>query len=93
MKIALDPFMHRHLSLEALPSKVAELGYEWIELSPRADFLEWFKAPRVFPGRLRGFKRALADALRELEVLTPSELVAQRYEKLMSYGRFKEKAA
>ena len=42
MKIALDPFMHRHLSLEALPSKVAELGYEWIELSPRADFLEWF---------------------------------------------------
>ena len=53
-----DPFMHRHLSLEALPSKVAELGYEWIELSPRADFLEWFKAPRVFPGRLRGSKRA-----------------------------------
>ena len=34
MKIALDPFMHRHLSLEALPSKVAELGYEWIELAP-----------------------------------------------------------
>ena len=32
MKIALDPFMHRHLSLEALPSKVAELGYEWVEL-------------------------------------------------------------
>ncbi|MGG2474605.1 hypothetical protein ACNVD4_04495, partial [Rhizobium sp. BR5] len=23
--------------------------YDWIELSPRADFLEWFKAPRVFP--------------------------------------------
>ena len=37
--------------------------------------------------------RSLADALRELEVLTPSELVAQRYEKLMSYGRYKEKAA
>ena len=38
-------------------------------------------------------KRALSDALRELEVLTPSDLVAQRYEKLMSYGRYKEKAA
>ena len=62
MKIALDPFMHRHLSLEALPSKVAELGYEWIELSPRADFLEWFKAPRVFPDRIRSFKKALKDA-------------------------------
>ena len=45
MKIALDPFMHRHLSLEELPAKVKELGYDWIELSPRGDFLEWFKAP------------------------------------------------
>ena len=62
MKIALDPFMHRHLSLEELPSKVAELGYEWIELSPRADFLEWFKAPRVFPDRIKSFKKALSDA-------------------------------
>ena len=62
MKIALDPFMHRHLSLEELPSKVAELGYEWIELSPRADFLEWFKAPRVFPGRIKAFRKALSDA-------------------------------
>ena len=59
MKIALDPFMHRHLSLEELPSKVAELGYEWIELSPRGDFLEWFKAPRVFPDRIKTFKKAL----------------------------------
>ena len=38
-------------------------------------------------------KRALADALRELEALSPSELVEQRYRKLMSYGRYKEKAA
>jgi myo-inositol catabolism protein IolH len=61
MKIALDPFMHRHLSLEALPAKVAELGYEWIELSPRADFFEWFKHPRVFPERIRSFKKSLKD--------------------------------
>jgi acetyl-CoA carboxylase carboxyl transferase subunit alpha len=38
-------------------------------------------------------KRALADALRQVEHLSPSELVAQRYEKLMGYGRFKEQAA
>ena len=62
MKIAIDPFMHRHLSLEELPSKVAELGYEWIEMSPRGDFLEWFKAPRVFPDRIKTFKKALRDA-------------------------------
>ena len=61
MRIALDPYMHRHLSLEELPRKVAELGYEWIELSPRADFLDWWVAPRVYPERLRSFKKALSD--------------------------------
>ena len=71
MKIALDPFMHRHLSLEELPSKVAELGYEHIELSPRADFLEWFKAPRVFPDRIKRFKKALSDAQVEVATLLP----------------------
>jgi myo-inositol catabolism protein IolH len=59
MKIALDPYMHRHLSLEDLPLKVAELGYEWIELSPRADFLDWWVAPRVYPERITNFKKAL----------------------------------
>ncbi|HQU02330.1 MAG TPA: TIM barrel protein, partial [Acetobacteraceae bacterium] len=54
--------MHRHLSLEELPFKVKELGYDWMELSPRGDFLEWFKAPRVFPERVRAFKRALKEA-------------------------------
>lgn len=71
MKIALDPFMHRHLSLEQLPSKVAELGYEWIELSPRGDFLEWFKAPRVFPDRIKSFKKALSDANVGIATLLP----------------------
>ncbi len=62
MRIALDPFMHRHLSLEELPRKVRELGYDWIEMSPRGDFLEWFKAPRVFPERIKAFRRALDSA-------------------------------
>jgi hypothetical protein len=35
IRIALDPYMHRHLSLEELARKSADLGYEWIELSPR----------------------------------------------------------
>jgi len=61
MKIALDPYMHRPLSLEELPRLAAELGYEWIELSPRPDFLEWFKRPRVFPERIASFKKALRD--------------------------------
>ncbi len=61
MKIALDPYMHRHLSLEELPRKVAELGYEWIELSPRDDFLAWWVHPRAYPERIASFKKSLKD--------------------------------
>ena len=50
-------------------------------------------AHRDYRAMAATLKRALGDALRELEVLSPSELVAQRYEKLMSYGRYKEKTA
>ncbi|MDR1423308.1 MAG: acetyl-CoA carboxylase carboxyltransferase subunit alpha [Azoarcus sp.] len=35
-------------------------------------------------------KRVLADALRQFDSLPPEDLVAQRMDKLMSYGRFKE---
>ncbi len=61
MRIALDPFMHRHLPLEALAPKAKELGYDWIELSPREDFFEWFKRARVFPDRIKTFKKSLKD--------------------------------
>ena len=71
MRIALDSFMHRHLSLEELPRKVRELGYDWIELSPRGDFLEWFKAPRVFPERIKVLKRALAQENVKIASLLP----------------------
>ncbi len=61
MKIALDPYMVRHLTLEELPRVVAELGYEYLELSPRADFLDWWVRPRVYPERIRSFKQALKE--------------------------------
>jgi hypothetical protein len=31
---------------------VAELGYEWIELSPRDDFLAWCVHPRSYTERI-----------------------------------------
>jgi xylose isomerase-like TIM barrel protein len=71
VRIALDPFMHRHLSLEELPRKVRELGYDWIELCPRGDFLEWFKASRVFPERIKVLKRALAQENVKIASLLP----------------------
>ena len=57
MKIALDPYMHRHLSLEELPRKVAELGYEWIELLA-ARRLSRLVGP---PARLPGSDRELQE--------------------------------
>ena len=62
VQIALDTYMFRDVPLLDLPGLVADLGYEWIELSPRGDFLEWFKAPRIFPDRIKSFRKALSDA-------------------------------
>ena len=61
MQIALDPYMHRHLSLSELCKATKEMGYDHIELSPRADFLQWWTRPRVYPERLNAFKKALKD--------------------------------
>ncbi|MFI1728417.1 sugar phosphate isomerase/epimerase family protein [Streptomyces acidicola] len=62
MKIALDPYMIRHVPLLELPAVVVELGYEWIELSPREDFIPFFRHPRVDDGTVRKFRKALDAA-------------------------------
>ena len=71
MKIALDPYMHRHIPLEELPAFVKEMGYDYIELSPRADFLQWWTRPRVFPARAKAFKQAMKNNGVELATLQP----------------------
>lgn len=50
-------------------------------------------AHRNHQAMANSLKRALADGLRQLSTLSPDDLVAQRMEKLMSYGRFKDIAA
>lgn len=62
MKLALDPFMFRDASLLELPGIVADLGYEWMELSPREDFTPFFTHPRVDDETVKRFGRALSDA-------------------------------
>ena len=42
MKLALDPYMFRETPLLELPLSWPTLGYEWIELSPRDDFIPFF---------------------------------------------------
>jgi myo-inositol catabolism protein IolH len=62
MKVALDPYMFRKVPLLELPALVAELGYEWVELSPREDFIPFFLHPRVDDGTVRQFRKALGAA-------------------------------
>jgi myo-inositol catabolism protein IolH len=71
MKIALDPYMHRHLSLPEVARLAADLGYEYIELSPRADFFDWFVYPRLDSARIREFKTALKETGVKLASLLP----------------------
>ncbi len=71
MKIALDPYMHRHLPLTELPRLAADLGYEYLELSPRADFLDWWVYPRAYPERIQEFKKSLRDHGVQLASLLP----------------------
>jgi len=63
VKLALDPYMVRSVPLLELPGVVADLGYEWIELSPREDFMPFFLHPRVDDAGVKAFKKAL-DAAR-----------------------------
>jgi myo-inositol catabolism protein IolH len=62
MKLALDPYMLRTTPLTELPGVVADLGYEWIELSPRADFTPFFLHPRANRDTVRRFKGELDAA-------------------------------
>jgi len=71
MKIALDPYMLRRVPLLDLPRVVADLGYQYIELSPRDDFLPFFKHPRVDRAGVAAFRRALADAEVEVASVLP----------------------
>src|SRR3954470_560459 len=62
MKVALDPYMLRTTPLTELPGLVADLGYEYIELSPRDDFTPFFLHARANDDTVRRFKGALDAA-------------------------------
>ena len=63
MKLALDPQMYFSTStVYELPDHVARLGYEWMELSPKADFIPFFRYPRVDDAGVRRLRKVAADA-------------------------------
>lgn len=77
MKLALDPYMLRSIPLLELPGLVADLGYEYIELSPRADFTPFFLHPRADRGVVTRFKGALNAAGVKVR-LAPAALPVER---------------
>lgn len=71
MKIALDPYMHRHMSLPQVTRLTAELGYEYLELSPRLDFCWFFSYPMANADTIRAFKTTLRETGVQLASLLP----------------------
>jgi len=71
VKIALDPYMLRKVPLLELPRTVAELGYRYIEMSPRDDFMPFFLHPRVDRAGVAAFRRELAAAEVEVASVLP----------------------
>jgi myo-inositol catabolism protein IolH len=71
VQITLDPQMFRTTPLTELPGIVAELGYEYIELSPREDFLPFFGHPRADRAAIKAFREALAAAGVQVATVLP----------------------
>ncbi len=71
LQLALDPYMLRHVPLGELPALVADLGYEYIELSPREDFIPFYKHPRANREAISEFKAALEGAHVHLASMLP----------------------
>lgn len=63
MKLALDPqmFYATHSVLD-LPDVVARLGYSWMELSPKDDFVPFFRHPRADDATVAALRKRAADA-------------------------------
>src|SRR3954452_19802931 len=49
-------------SVYGLPDIVASLGYDSMELSPKADFVPFFRYPRIDDAGVRKLKKIAADA-------------------------------
>jgi myo-inositol catabolism protein IolH len=71
LQLALDPYMFRRVPLGELPALVANLGYEYMELSPRDDFIPFFKHPRADKYVVSEFKSALRAAGVQLASVLP----------------------
>jgi myo-inositol catabolism protein IolH len=72
MRIAFDPTpLHATHAFLDFPRVTAELGFEWIQLTPHSDFLPFFGYPRADRSLLAATKKAVADAGIRISSLLP----------------------
>lgn len=72
VKIALDPAMyHADLSVADELRKAADLGYEYLELSPRPDWFFWHRYPKADDAAIAEVKKASKETGVEILTLVP----------------------
>ena len=72
VKIALDPHMyHADLSVADELRKAADLGYQHLELSPRADWFFWHRYPKADDELIAETRKAASETGVNIEVLVP----------------------
>ncbi|MDZ5076426.1 sugar phosphate isomerase/epimerase family protein [Nesterenkonia sp. HG001] len=63
MKYALDPTpFHQTHSLLEFPKLAAELGFEWLQMTPHADFIPFHNHPKADDDLVARFRKACSDA-------------------------------
>ncbi|MGS0686829.1 sugar phosphate isomerase/epimerase family protein [Nakamurella sp. GG22] len=72
VKIALDPAMyHNQLSVADELRKAAQLGFEYLELSPRPDWFFWHRYPKADNAEIAEVKKASAETGVQVLTLVP----------------------
>ena len=63
VRIALDPTPFHHTnSLLEFPQVAADLGYEWLQMTPHDDFIPFFNHPKADDDLVRKIRKACQDA-------------------------------
>ncbi|WP_143812328.1 sugar phosphate isomerase/epimerase family protein, partial [Oenococcus oeni] len=72
MKLAYDPSMFRdNTPFHEMIEKTARLGYKYLELSPRQDFIWFYQYPKVNSAMIKDVKKWCRDAGVEISSVLP----------------------
>jgi myo-inositol catabolism protein IolH len=99
VKIAYDPTpLHSEYEFLEFPRVTAELGFEWIQLTPHPDFLPFFHHPRVDRELIAAVKKSVTEAGIGISSLLPVHRISwpdeqQRLAAVRNFTRIIEIAA